>query len=91
MIRALCTALALAPLAAAAQDEPLALSYDVFEVAVPHVDLDACPETMATDGVFCRATLNMDEIHVFAFREDGDSPLVAVEHFPADGLPGLLD
>ena len=58
---------------------------------MPHIDLEACPEAMAAENVFCRATLNHDEIHVFAFLDEGETPLVGVEHFPAEGLSDLLD
>lgn len=102
MIRTV-TALALiplvaAPFAAGAQStggsdapEPMTLTYEAFEIAVPHTDLETCPASLATEGVFCRATLNLEEIHVFAFLEAGEQPLVEVAHFPADGLTGILD
>lgn len=73
-----------------AESAPAALTYDQFEVAVPHMDLETCPGSMAADGVFCRATFNHDEIHVFAFHEGGDVPFVGFETFPADGLSSLL-
>ncbi|MGR3540905.1 MAG: hypothetical protein ACU0BS_05695 [Hasllibacter sp.] len=76
------------PLGLAAQ-EAIPLSYEAFEFAVPHVDLETCPESLARDGVFCRATLNLDQVHVFAFSEDAGQPLVAVESFDAD-LEGAL-
>ena len=81
-------ALALFPLGASAQDA-VPLTYDAFEFAVPHVDLDACPDSLAADGVFCRATLNLDQVHVFAFAEAGDQPMVGVESFDADLLAAL--
>lgn len=76
------------PFGASAQ-EAIPLAYEDFEFAVPHVDLDACPESMAADGVFCRATLNLDQVHVFAFSEAEGEPLVAVESFDADLLAAL--
>ncbi|PVA11474.1 hypothetical protein DC366_00380 [Pelagivirga sediminicola] len=87
---ALAAALALcaAPLFAAGTAQ---LTYAQFELAVPHLDLEACPASMAEDGTFCRATLRHDEIHVFSFREDGDQPMTGFQSFPADGLHALLD
>ena len=76
------------PLGLTAQ-EAIPLSYEAFEFAVPHVDLESCPETLAQDGVFCRATLNLDQVHVFAFSETEGEPLVGVESFDAD-LVGAL-
>lgn len=66
------------------------LTYEQFEVAVPHFDLENCPETLAADNRFCRATFHNEEIHVFAFSEDGDSPLVGFASYASDGLGGLL-
>ena len=90
MLRPTALALTLAPLGVAADAEPAPLTYEAFEVAVPHIDLESCPETLAAEGVFCRATLNLDEIHVFAFEETGESPFVGLASFPADGLTDLL-
>ena len=81
-------ALALFPLGASAQDA-IPLTYEVFETAVPHVDLEACPTAMEAEGVFCRATLNHEQIHVFAFAETGDRPLVGAATFDADLLGAL--
>ncbi len=69
----------------------LALSYDIFEVAVPHVDLESCPADLAAENVFCRATLANEELHVFAFSIDGDSPLVGFASYDAVDLPKLLN
>ena len=78
-------ALVAVPAAVPAQDGA-PFTYDAFEVAVPHVDLEGCPEALAGEGVFCRATLNLEEIHVFAFSEEGDSPFLGMESYPADGI-----
>ncbi|QYX58334.1 hypothetical protein K1T73_08250 [Roseovarius sp. SCSIO 43702] len=80
--------LAIAPLSAVAA--PMALTYDQFEVAVPHLDLETCPDALAAEDVFCRATLNHDEIHVFVFERGGDNALVGFGSFPAEGLDALL-
>ena len=81
--------LALTALPATAM-ELQSLTYDLFEYAVPHVDLEACPETQAAPGTFCRATLANDAIHVFAFSEDGDQPLVSMESYDGEDLGGAL-
>lgn len=66
------------------------LTYDIFEVSVPHMDLESCPETLQAENVFCRATLHHEELHVFAFTYDGDSPLVGFKTFSAQGIGSLL-
>ncbi|MFX0544646.1 hypothetical protein ACEWPL_003785 [Roseovarius sp. S1116L3] len=67
------------------------LTYDQFELAVPHMDLATCPPSMEQEDSFCRATLRHDEIHVFAFRNEGDQPMTGFKSFPAEGLSTLLD
>ena len=37
-----------------------------------------------------RSSLTDDEIHVFAFDENGDVPIVGFASFPAEGLDALL-
>jgi hypothetical protein len=61
--------LVLAASAAGAQ-ETCPLDYSAFELSVPHVDLETCPEGVE-DGHFCRAAVANDPLHVFVFREDG--------------------
>ena len=79
----------IAPMAAFAA-ETMPLTYESFEVSVPHVDLADCPENLAAEAVFCRATLASDAIHVFVFSEEGDLPLVNFASFEVDALSGLL-
>ncbi|MFX0540393.1 hypothetical protein ACEWPM_001495 [Roseovarius sp. S4756] len=71
--------------------EPMPLTYEQFEIAVAHVDLETCPSALAEEGVFCRATLRHDEIHVFVFRDEGESLLTGFKSYPADGLATLLE
>lgn len=70
---------------------PMPLTYETFEVAVSHVDLNDCPQTLQAEEVFCRATMASDQIHVFAFSEAGDSPLVGFTSFDAEDLSNLLN
>jgi hypothetical protein len=72
-------------------DDAAPLTYAQFEAAVPHLDLENCPPSMAQEGVFCRATLRHDEIHVFSFREDGEQPMTGFKSYSAEGLSALLD
>ena len=78
------------PAAAIAGPEAVLLTYDQFEAAVPHVDLESCPSDLVHPATFCRATLNHDEIHVFAFSEDGESPMTGFASYSADTLGTLL-
>ncbi|WP_264213310.1 hypothetical protein [Leisingera thetidis] len=73
-----------------AADIPLPLTYQLFETAVAHTDLDSCPGDLAQDGVFCRATLRHDELHVFAFSRDGENPLVGFASYSFDDLAAHL-
>ncbi|MDR9485381.1 MAG: hypothetical protein RI566_09420 [Sediminimonas sp.] len=90
-------AIALAALLAAPQfvsaeaTTPMPLTYEVFEEAIPHIDLETCPSEIAGDDRFCRAVVHHDAINVFAFLYDADSPAVAYRSYPADGLNAILD
>lgn len=80
-----------APAFAVADDAPNPLTYTQFEAAIPHIDLETCPEQLAGDDTFCRVTINHDEIHVFAFSLDGDSPMTGFASYPANDLHGVLN
>jgi hypothetical protein len=69
----------------AAAAEPKALTYEEFEVSVPHFDLADCPPPMASPETFCRASFHADAVHVFQFSDQGDQPLVAFRSFDEDG------
>jgi len=77
--------------AAAQEHTPAPMTYEMFEQAVPHVDLAACPAPLAAVGRFCRLTAHNDALNVFAFSEDGDQPMVAFQSWPSDLLDGLMD
>ncbi len=70
---AVCT---LAGAGAATGQEACPLAYPAFEFAVPHVDLDACPEGLQEGAVFCRASIASDALHVFVFNDDAKQCLV---------------
>ncbi|MCR9110639.1 hypothetical protein [Marivita sp. XM-24bin2] len=57
------------------------LTYDIFETAVEHVDLEGCPAEFDADTNFCRMTLASDLAHVFVFSYDGNQPLLAVKSY----------
>lgn len=69
---------------AAAFLEGSVMTYAIFEEAVAHADLPACPADLDPDRVFCRLTLANDAAHVFVFALEGDQPLLAVRHHPLD-------
>ncbi|MDJ0947777.1 MAG: hypothetical protein QNJ94_02555 [Alphaproteobacteria bacterium] len=61
------------------------VSYHEFEEAVPHVDIDTCPEAvLAKDKGFCRMTINGDSVVVYHFRHGDQSCLVAVKRYSWD-------
>lgn len=90
-IKSACTTAALifaaAPLWA---DTTTPLTYEQFEAAVPHTDLETCPDALAQEDVFCRATMRHEEIHVFAFHNEGENLFAGFKSYPADGLSALL-
>ncbi len=83
--------LALTPALVFADTQPLPMTYEVFEAAVPHFDLDTCPAELDGADVFCRATFQNEEIHVFAFSENDSNPMTGFASYPADGLITLLN
>ena len=85
---AILTGLAVAPVQAA---EPAALTYEIFEASVPHIDLETCPEALPQENAFCRASILHEEIHVFVFSLDGDSPMIGFKSFEAAGVEELLN
>ncbi|MCL4189907.1 MAG: hypothetical protein KJZ85_20095 [Rhodobacteraceae bacterium] len=70
-------AAALAALPAAAFE----MTYELFEAAVPHLDLEDCPAALSGPDRFCRLAIGHDAMHVFAFAVEGAQPLVGVESF----------
>jgi len=87
----LIAALLAAPqLAAAEGATPMPLTYEVFEAAIPHIDLETCPSEMAGDDRFCRAVVHNDAFHVFAFLYDADSPAVAHRAYSTEALNAIL-
>lgn len=70
--------------------DALPLSYEAFEVSIPHFGLEDCPSSMNVDNGFCRATFHSEEVHIFAFSYDGDSPLIGFKSFSAESLGTLL-
>lgn len=65
-----------------------AFTYEVFEAAVEHADLSACPAEFNAEEAFCRLTLASDGAHVFVFALEGAQPLLAVKSYALDD--GLL-
>ena len=63
-----------------------AMTYEIFEATVEHGDMPECPKALAAEGRFCRVVLQNDMLHVFAFAEDGDQPMVAVMEYPLDAV-----
>ncbi len=73
--------LTLAMTGGAAAQTPCPLPYKVFEFAVPHLDLAACPADLPQQKAFCRASTGNDAVHVFVFAEDGDQCLLSVKSY----------
>ena len=63
----------------AAQD--CVLKYETFEYAVPHIDLETCPEANMDKTAFCRASVGGEQVHLFYFAKDGEQCLLKVRSF----------
>lgn len=72
-------------------EEAQPMTYEMFEAAVPHIDLDSCPADLMHQDRFCRASIHHEEIHVFAFSLNGESPLVGFKSYDAEGVESLLN
>ncbi|MCK0097137.1 hypothetical protein MWU60_16290 [Yoonia sp. F2084L] len=57
------------------------MSYDVFEIGVPHTDMDACPDSMQVENAFCRLSLVAEVATIFAFSEETDCIIASQAYF----------
>lgn len=57
------------------------LVYAQFETSVNHIDLETCPAQVKAEGVFCRATILHDALHVYVFEQGGDLAFVEMLTF----------
>lgn len=62
-------------------DEPKPFTYAQFEASVPHFDVETCPAALAGEARFCRVTFHLDAVHVFAFSEENDQPMIGFRSF----------
>lgn len=83
VLAAMAVACAAAAVSAAAE-QAMPLTYAAFEPSVTHLDLEACPEAIVRDGVFCRLSIGGDMAHVWVFEEAGEQALVEVRSFGPD-------
>lgn len=82
MFKPLVFALGLAALAApAAAQTQCPLTYNDFEMAIPHLDLEQCPKDLAKPGVFCRVTTANDSVHVFVFEDKDKRCLLGMKSY----------
>ena len=72
--------------APAMADDAGLLTYELFETAIAHVNLEECPGDLAGEGHFCRMTMNNDAMHVFAFTEEGEQAMVGIRSYYADEM-----
>jgi hypothetical protein len=82
MLKPLVLALGVAAFAApAAAQTQCPLTYNDFEIAIPHLDLEQCPKDLAKPGVFCRVTTANDSVHVFVFEAKDKRCLVSMKSY----------
>lgn len=72
------------PFGAARAEAPCAMTYEFFETAVAHIDIEHCPDNLDPDKVFCRISVGGDHAHVFYFSLEGERCLLRVESFDDD-------
>ncbi len=60
---------------------PCPMSYDDFEVGVPHTDLETCPASMAVEGAFCRVSLVAEVATVFVFSDETNCIMATKSYF----------
>lgn len=91
MLRLISPALAALVATTAFGETPaMPLTYDIFEGAVAHLDLETCPTGLPQEGSFCRAAILHDTVHVFAFSQAGDSPMIGYAAYDAPDLGANL-
>lgn len=61
-----------------------AMTYETFEHAVPHIDLEECPDPALGETAFCRVSAGGEQFHLFYFDSDGDHCLLDVKSFEED-------
>lgn len=69
---------------ALAAEEECPFNYEVFEITVPHVDLEDCPENKLGDTAFCRLSMGGAQVHLFFFDVEGENCLIKVESYYDD-------
>ncbi len=80
-VLAICVSLSMLPAAPPASAHDCVLKYETFEYAVPHIDLEKCPEAEMAKVAFCRASVGAEQVHLFYFENGGDQCLLKVRSF----------
>ncbi len=80
-ITSICAAAAFAVPGAFAASPQCPLTYETFESAVPHIDLEECPEPGMADTAFCRVSAGGEQLHLFYFSLKEDQCLLQVRSF----------
>ncbi|MGI9413061.1 MAG: hypothetical protein ACR2PM_05295 [Hyphomicrobiales bacterium] len=70
----------------AAGAESCPMTYETFESAVAHIDLDECPDAVMRERSFCRVSAGGEKLHLFYFDNDGEQCLLKVESFEEDAF-----
>ncbi len=77
----ICILMAMLPAARSAAAQDCVLKYETFEFAVPHIDLEKCPEAAMAKTAFCRVSVGAEQVHLFYFDNEGDQCLLKVRSF----------
>jgi hypothetical protein len=85
-----CVAVTAVPVHAAAASGRCAMTYETFEHAVPHIDLEECPDPALSESAFCRVSAGGEQFHLFYFDSEGDHCLLDVKSFEEDNYSFAL-
>lgn len=66
---------------AMAASQECAMTYETFELSVPHIDMEECPEIAVRESAFCRLSVGGEQAHLFYFDAEGDQCLLKVTSF----------
>jgi len=69
------------PTALFAQERDCPMTYDVYEVGVPHTDLETCPASIDIEEAYCQVSVVAEIATVFVFSEADDCLVASRNYF----------
>lgn len=56
----------------------IVMNYEIFENIVHHIDMENCPPEFNGQNVFCRLTIQHDQLNLVVFSKEGDMKMIAI-------------